>query len=182
MSVADVSSRRRLRARLASVPGYVWLLAIAVPLWVFFAHGIIAQSGAQPYFRVDLSPLLSASLAVQVHVAAALTTFGIGIVLLTARKGFRLHRTLGWTWVVSMALTALSSFFITMISKTHYSPIHALSAWTLIGLPMGIAAIRRRKVAEHRKQMTGIFVSGMLIAGLFSLLPGRLMWHVFFAV
>ena len=30
--------------------------------------------------------------------------------------------------------------------------------------------------------MTGIFVGGMLIAGLFSFLPGRTMWHLFFAV
>ena len=28
--------------------------------------------------------------------------------------------------------------------------------------------------------MTGMFVGAMLIAGLFSMLPGRLMWEVFF--
>jgi uncharacterized membrane protein len=30
--------------------------------------------------------------------------------------------------------------------------------------------------------MTGMFMGGLVIAGLFSFLPGRLMWHLFFAV
>jgi len=30
--------------------------------------------------------------------------------------------------------------------------------------------------------MTGMFTGGMLIAGLFTFLPGRLMWDLFFAM
>ena len=59
-------------------------------------------------------------------------------------------------------------------------PIHALSAWTMIGLPFGVAAIRRRDVKKHRHTMTGMFVGAIVIAGLFSFLPGRLMWEIFF--
>jgi len=80
-----------------------------------------------------------------------------------------------------MSVTAISSFFITGLMGSSYSPIHALSAWTMIGLPFGIAAIRRRDVQQHRRSMTGMFVGGMVVAGLFSFLPGRLMWHIFFA-
>jgi uncharacterized membrane protein len=60
-------------------------------------------------------------------------------------------------------------------------PIHALSAWTLVALPMGIAAIRARNIRAHRMTMTSMFVGGMLIAGLFTVMPGRLLWTVFFA-
>jgi len=156
------------------------LILGALAVYAGLSAWILSRAGAVPRFRIDLTPLLSAGTAIQVHVAAALATLAIGIVLMVAPKGFRLHRTLGWAWVASMSVTAASSFFITAIFQTHYSPIHALSAWTMIGLPFGIAAIRRRDVARHRKTMTGMFVGGMLVAGLFSLLPGRMMWAVFF--
>lgn len=184
MSITDTSPTsgpQRLRARLSRVPKTAWAIAGALAVYALFAHGILVQAGSTPRFRFDPTPLTSASLVIQIHVVAAVLTFAIGLVLLSARKGFRLHRTLGWTWVITMAVTAGSSLFITAIFTTHYSPIHALSAWTLLGLPMGIAAIRRRDIARHRARMTGMFVGGMVIAGLFSLLPGRLLWHVFFA-
>ena len=50
------------------------------------------------------------------------------------------------------------------------------------GLPVAIAAVKRRDVKKHRKEMTNLFVGGMLVAGLFTLLPGRMMWHIFFAL
>lgn len=156
-------------------------VAIALSVYAYFSYHIIRISDVTPRFEIDLTPLFSAPLQVQIHVLGAVATFTIGLVLLFAPKGFRLHKTLGWSWVATMAITAISSFFISSFSPVHFSPIHALSAWTMIGLPMGIAAIRRRKVSEHRKQMTGMFVGGMLIAGLFSFLPGRLMFDLFFA-
>nr|WP_083332787.1 DUF2306 domain-containing protein [Hyphomonas sp. Mor2] len=170
------------RALVSKVPGWVWQFAIAFLIYLIVSHLILqAHPDADPRFRLDLEPLISASFAVQVHVVGALASFGIGLVLLSAPKGFRLHKTLGWTWVFSMAVTAVSSFFITGLMGNNYSPIHALSAWTMIGLPFGIAAIRRRDVKKHRHTMTGMFVGGMLIAGLFSFLPGRLMWEIFFS-
>lgn len=128
----------------------------------------------------DLSLLAAAPLAIQVHVAGAVTAFLIGCVLLAGIKGSGLHRRLGWTWVVAMALTAISSLFIRTINPGSFSFIHLLSGWTLIALPMGIVAIKRGKVAAHRKTMTGMFVGGLLLAGLLTFLPGRLMWRVFF--
>lgn len=178
-ALASQSSRF---AALRAVPGWVWQIGIAFTIYLMISHFILAAyPDADLRFRIDVTPLLEASLAVQVHVAAAMATFFIGLVLLCAPKGFTLHRTLGWTWVVSMAITAGSSFFITGLMGSSYSPIHALSAWTMIGLPFGIAAIRRRDIKKHRSTMTGMFVGGMAIAGMFSFLPGRMMWHVFFA-
>jgi len=171
-------SPRVLAARL---PGWVWQLAIALVIYLVVSHFILAAyPDADPRLRFTLDPVLTASLAIQIHVVGAVSTLMIGLVLLLAPKGFRLHKTLGWAWVISMSVTALSSFFITGLMGSNYSPIHALSAWTMIGLPFGIAAIRRRDINKHRHTMTGMFVGGIAIAGLFSFLPGRLMWEIFF--
>ncbi|WP_084399496.1 DUF2306 domain-containing protein [Henriciella aquimarina] len=182
MSPTDVSSRARLLIRRPKLSRTAWTLLIALPIYAGISALSLIEIGRLPRFRFDPTPLIESGIAIQIHVAAALTTLAIGIYLMVAPKGFRLHRTFGWAWVVSMAVTAGSSFFISTLFQTSLGPIHALSAWTMLGLPMGIAAIKRRDVARHRKDMTNMFVGGMVIAGLFSLLPGRLMWHVFFAL
>ena len=170
-----------LRAWVSKIPGWGWQIGIALAIYLVVSHFILAaHPAAEPRLRFSLEPLLTASTAIQIHVVGAIATFGIGLVLLLAPKGFRFHKTMGWAWVASMAITAGSSFFITGLMGSNYSPIHALSAWTMIGLPFGIAAIRRRDVQKHRHTMTGMFVGGMAIAGLFSFLPGRLMWEIFF--
>lgn len=179
MTRTQVSSRSTPRRGRAFSNSRLILGALVVYAGV--SAWMLTSAGAVPRFRIDLSGVLNAGTAIQVHIAAAFVTLGIGIVLMCAPKGFRLHRTLGWAWVASMTVTAVSSFFITAIFQSHYGPIHALSAWTMIALPMGIAAIRRKDVAAHRRQMTGMFVGAMLVAGLFSFLPGRMMWEVFFA-
>jgi uncharacterized membrane protein len=87
---------------------------------------------------------------------------------------------LGWTWVVAMGATAVSSLFIRAINPGAFSLIHLLSGWTIVALPMAVYAARRHRVAAHRRAMTGMFVGGLILAGLFAFLPGRLMWAVFF--
>lgn len=129
--------------------------------------------------RLDL--ILTASPIIQLHIVGALTALAIGTVLLIGIKGTRVHKTLGWIWVVAMALTAVSSLFIRQVNHGAFSYIHLLSGWTIVALPMAIYAIRRRKLAMHRRMMTGLFVGGLIIAGLLTFLPGRLMWGVFLA-
>ncbi|WP_370651885.1 DUF2306 domain-containing protein [Brevundimonas sp.] len=132
----------------------------------------------------DFSLLAAAPTAIQIHVAAALTALAVGIVLLAGIKGTRLHRALGWTWVLAMGTTAVSSFFIHEINPggpAGLSLIHLLSGWTMVGLPMAVYAARRHRVQTHRRAMTGMFVGGLIVAGLFTFLPGRLMWAVFFS-
>lgn len=138
------------------------------------------QNVDQVSLRIDLSPLLTIPHVLQAHIAGALTAFLIGIVLLLGVKGRTFHKVLGYAWITAMAVTAISSFFLTGINGNYYSPIHLLSGWTVIVLPMAIAAARRRNIQSHSRQMTETFVGGMLIAGLFSFLPGRFMWHLFF--
>ncbi len=177
-----VQTRLQTRRMLKMIPAWGWQMLIALVIYIAITAIILqANPGLDLRVRISLEPLMAASTWVQIHVGAALTTFAVGLGLLSAPKGFRFHKTAGWFWVVSMAITALSSFFITGLMGASYSPIHALSAWTMIGLPFGVAAIRRKDIKKHRHTMTNMFVGGMVIAGLFSFLPGRTMWAIFFA-
>ncbi len=119
-------------------------------------------------------------LQVKLHIASAITALLVGTVIWLLPKGRGFHKPLGWTWVIAMATTAISSLFITGLNGNSYSFIHLLSGWTIIALPMAIFAIRNRNVAMHRRNMTGIFVGGLLIAGAFTFIPGRFMFEFFF--
>ncbi|HYC68095.1 MAG TPA: DUF2306 domain-containing protein [Brevundimonas sp.] len=123
---------------------------------------------------------MHAPVAIQLHVAAAVVALVIGTVLLAGVKGDRLHRSLGWAWVVAMATTAVSSLFIRQINAGGFSFIHLISGWTIVALPMAVYAARRHRVANHRRAMTGMFVGGLLVAGALTFLPGRMMWAMVF--
>jgi len=122
----------------------------------------------------DLGLLAEATTAVQVHVAGATTALIIGTVLLLGVKGNALHRTLGWTWVIAMAATAVSSLFIRQINGGSFSLIHLLSGWTIVALPMAVYAARKHRVLQHRRAMTGMFVGGLLVAGALTDVPLRI--------
>ncbi len=102
-------------------------------------------------------------------------------VQLAAPKGTLPHRTLGWVWVLLMAFVAISAFWINHIRLWGpWSPIHLLSIFTLVMLPLGVWRARRHKVNAHRWTMTSIFVGALVIAGAFTLVPGRIMHAVIF--
>ena len=129
---------------------------------------------------MTLAPLATASPAILIHLASTLTALGLGILMLVRRKGTVSHKTLGWAWVILMAIAAGSSFFITGLNPAGFSPIHLLSVITLLALPWAIYAIRRRNVRSHRWTMISIFTGGLVVAGIFTLLPGRLLGGVVF--
>jgi uncharacterized membrane protein len=130
---------------------------------------------------MSLAPLLDASGTIPLHAFAAMAAFALGIVQFAAPKGTLPHRTVGWIWVGLMAVVAASSFWIHEIRLLGpWSPIHLLSIFTLIVLPIAVWRARRHRVADHRRIMILIFVGALVIAGLFTLLPGRIMHAVVF--
>ena len=121
-------------------------------------------------------PLLGASAAIQWHAAAAAAAFSLGMVQLVAPKGTIPHRAIGWAWVVLMLAVTLSSFPIQELRVWGgWSPIHILSLFTLVMLGVGIWHARRHAVQHHRWTMIGLFFGALLIAGLFTFVPGRIM-------
>ena len=61
-----------------------------------------------------------------------------------------------------------------------WSPIHLLAIFVLIMLPLAVLAARRHDVNSHRRHMQGLFLGALVIAGLFTFYPGRIMYEVVF--
>jgi uncharacterized membrane protein len=130
---------------------------------------------------MTLAPLLNASFAIQLHAFAAMGAFALGIVQFARRKGTFSHRTFGWIWVSLMLVVAVSSFWIHDIRVWGiWSPIHLLSIVTLVNLPLAVLMARRHRVRAHRYWMISIFAGALLIAGIFTFVPGRIMHSVLF--
>ncbi|OKO76844.1 DUF2306 domain-containing protein [Bradyrhizobium sp. AS23.2] len=132
---------------------------------------------------MSLSPLLEAAPAIPLHAFAAMTAFALGLVQFAAPKGTLPHRTIGWIWVVLMTVVAASSFWIHAIRLVGpFSPIHLLSIFTLVVLPFAVWRAHTHRVADHRRMMILLFTGALVVAGLFTLVPGRIMHRVIFGV
>jgi uncharacterized membrane protein len=130
---------------------------------------------------MTLEPLLTAAPSVQIHAYAAMSAFALGLVQFAAPKGTLPHRALGWLWVGLMAVVSVSAFFIHALKIWGiWSPIHLLAIYTLVMLPLAVHRARSHRVAAHRQAMTGMFVFALILAGAFTLLPGRIMHDVVF--
>jgi uncharacterized membrane protein len=128
-----------------------------------------------------MQPLLNASPVIQLHTFAALIALGLGAFQLYMPKGGPRHRMVGYIWAGLMMVIALSSFFINHIRLVGpFSYIHILSIVTLIGVPRAILAARRGNYAAHQRAMKIVFWTALVGAGLFTLLPGRIMGQVLF--
>ena len=115
-----------------------------------------------------------------VHLVAVVPALVIGAVQVTAKKGTRPHKLLGWIWVLAMLTAAVSSFWIMEQRKgAGWSVIHLLSAWVLIALSLAIWHIRRGNVRAHRRFMVGTLI-GLAAAGIGALMPGRFLSQLFF--
>ena len=113
------------------------------------------------------------TLPAAIHLAAVAPAVAIGVAQLFMTKGTRLHKVMGWTWVLAMVVVAVSSFWIMEIRRgAGWSVIHLLSAWTLISLSLAIWYIRRGNVRAHKGFMVGTLL-GLAGAGLGALAPGR---------
>jgi uncharacterized membrane protein len=130
---------------------------------------------------MSLAPLLNAPFAIQVHAFAAMSAFVLGLVQFAAPKGTLPHRTVGFIWLTLMLTVALSSFWIHEIRLWGpWSPIHLISIYVLIMIPLAVYFARKHKIRGHARTVIGMFVGGLVIAGLFTFVPGRIMHAVAF--
>lgn len=126
-------------------------------------------------------PLWNDGPVIAVHALVALAAMGVGGVQFALPPGTRLHRVLGYGWVAAMATVALSSFWIRQFQTIGpFSPIHILSAVTLLAIWYAIRMARRGRIAAHRRTMTQLYLLALVLTGAFTLLPGRTMHAVLF--
>ncbi len=137
---------------------------------------------------MSLSPLLSAPWIIQIHAFGAIAAFFLGVVQLAAPKGTLPHKSLGVVWVLLMATIAVSSIFIRpafhpgLPIARWFGPIHIFTIITLYGVVQGAYFLLRGgpTLKFHARPFRGIFVGGLIIAGAFAFLPGRIMHAVVF--
>lgn len=128
---------------------------------------------------MGLSPLWQAGPWVASHALAAIAAMVLGAVQLALAKGTRAHRMLGYYWVITMAYVAASSFMIHEFRILGpFSPIHVLSAITLVSLWRAISFARAGRMEAHRRTMVALYALALVVTGIFTLLPGRTMHEV----
>ena len=80
-----------------------------------------------------------------------------------------------------MTYVAISSFFISTIQTWRsFSPIHLLSAWTLLSLIIAVYHARVGNIRQHQRWMVTLYVLALAVTGLLTLWPGRLMHEAAF--
>jgi uncharacterized membrane protein len=83
-----------------------------------------------------------------------------------------------------MLFTALVTLFMSAeVGPTlfdHFGFIHLLSGLVLYSVPAAYFAIKAGNVKTHKANMIGLYVGGLLVAGGFTLLPGRLLGNLVF--
>jgi len=149
-----------IQGRFAPVTGAIVSGMIALA----FVH---AMAGGRPLLADERSLWLA------IHLASVIPALPLGAYVLVSRKGDARHRLLGRIWAGLMMAGALSSFGLTGLTGS-LSWIHILSVVVLVMIPRGIFQAMRHNIARHRRTMTLTYL-GLVGAGLFTFLPGRLL-------
>ncbi|MCT4559636.1 MAG: DUF2306 domain-containing protein [Pelagimonas sp.] len=130
---------------------------------------------------MTLIPFLETPVHIQLHAVSAFVAIVAGPVALYGQRG-RTHKITGYLWVASMVLVALSSFWITGFGVVGpFSPLHLLSLLVLVSLYQSIAHARAGWIALHQRLMKNLYWTGVVVAGLFNFLPGRMVNRMVFA-
>ncbi|HKX63667.1 MAG TPA: DUF2306 domain-containing protein [Rhizomicrobium sp.] len=134
---------------------------------------------------MTLAPLLAAPFAVQLHVFTVVPAFFLGTWLIFfSRKGARRHRAVGYVYLTLMTITAITALFIHEIPAIDivygFGPIHIFSVVTLWGVVGALRGAWSHNIKLHRSSMLGVYIGGILIAGTFAFLPGRIMHALVF--
>jgi uncharacterized membrane protein len=105
-----------------------------------------------------------------------MAAFVLGVVQFAGPKGTTPHRMLGAAWVALMAVVSVSAFFVHEIRMWGpWSPIHLLAILTLATLPLAVWYAHTHRVPQHRRAMLFLFYGALVVAGIFTFVPGRIM-------
>lgn len=130
---------------------------------------------------MSLDPLLSEGFVIASHALAAIAALLLGVVQFAAPKGTLPHRTLGYVWAGLMLYIAIGSFWIAELRLWgRWSPIHLLSVLVIVTVPLAVWRAHRGEVKAHKYGMITLFSLALVVTGLFTLWPGRIMHEVVF--
>lgn len=113
------------------------------------------------------------------HLATITPAFLIGSYLLINRKGTPVHKFLGKIYMVLMLVTAFITLFmpakIGLTFLGHFGFIHLFSFLTFGTVIGAYLSVLRGNIQAHRANMLGLYIGGIIIAGSFTFVPGRLL-------
>ena len=123
--------------------------------------------------------LFSETHPIPLHAIMAMIAIILGGIQLSMKKGGPIHKLLGRIWVGLMLIVAITSFFIHEIKLWGaYSPIHLLSLLTIFTLGLAIYYVRIGNIKRHKQTMIALYFFALIVAGFFTLMPGRIMHQI----
>jgi uncharacterized membrane protein len=111
------------------------------------------------------------------HLAFIICALSLTPLLLLRRRGDRLHRILGWIWVLLLGSAAFESFAVQTINPGHFSFIHPLSLLALVSCAVIVLRAKRHDVAGHRRLVRFLISGALLLNGFYTFVPGRMLAH-----
>jgi uncharacterized membrane protein len=130
---------------------------------------------------------------IYIHAFFALTAIPVGLYIFFKNKWTKQHRFIGRVWVSCLLIVSVTALFITSpMTDTAFNPrlyswIHLLIPFTIGNLIYSIWSIRQFKKTKlekhknaHMRSMIGVYVGALLLAGAFTLLPGRMFHEIIF--
>ena len=118
------------------------------------------------------------------HLATVVPCVFLGPIIFVMKKGSVLHKWMGRVYMLLMMVTATVTVFMPAVVGPrlfgHFGFIHLFSALTLYSVPNAYLAIKRGDVKDHRNTMILLYIGAIVIAGGFTLMPGRYLHYIFF--
>ena len=129
---------------------------------------------------MHLDVFFGAPLVIIIHTLCAFGALALGIIMFARKKGTTSHKMIGRLFALLMALVAISAIFIRQINDGAFSFVHIFVVVAFIALFETFYHIRKGNIKKHKSAVKGLFFGALLIPGIISFFPGRLMWVVFF--
>lgn len=148
----------------------IFATTLVTIVFTALSFGFSSAPEAGPRASLERLPL-----ALAIHLATILPSLLLGAYVLIRRKGDRWHKLAGKIWIALMATTAISVLWL----GESWSFIHLYSLLVFVSVPRAIWAIRSGNVIGHKRAMQGMYI-GSVVAGVFALLPGRLLGTMMF--
>ena len=118
------------------------------------------------------------------HLLTVVPCVFIGGLLLLIKKGTPIHKRFGRIYMILMMFTAIITLFMPAIVGArlfnHFGWIHLFSVLTFLTVPTAYLAIKKGNVKAHKRKMILLYFGAIIIAGAFTLTPGRYLHEVFF--
>ncbi|UZD91712.1 DUF2306 domain-containing protein [Cognatishimia activa] len=127
-----------------------------------------------------LSVLTNMQPNVALHAGAATFAFCLTPFVLWRQKRDRLHKILGYAWVIAMAITALSSFSISAVGGFgRFSFLHGLAILALWSLYSAIRMAIKGNIKGHQAALRNLATFGLGLPMVLNFLPDRTLSRAF---